>query len=678
MANQPINFGTTANDGTGDTLRDMASKVNGNFSELYTKFDSAGAGGIDPVSGNQVRHIMPYPTGDLGGSAVGLTSEIQTKLNEINTTLDVTLDLGGHTYIVDAEIEVYGQNSLRITNGKLIKSSGYTGTTYKFISFYGCEDIKIDNMTFIDSRDISGRVYATDGASWTSSAGIYLNSCNQVTISSIHVTDMKYGVMINASSKVVSSVEYGGQKSEQVTLSDSIFVTSTNTVDTSDFDDRGGSCIYSQDAADWVIVANNQMSCWNKLTLSGVCQNWTIQGNVIRVSGDSPIYVKGIRHSITGNAIYKAGKDSIKVRTSDTVGDSVDENATGFSTITGNFCFGAGYIKTDGGVGIQAYGPNNVVSSNTIILDSDAAVVTNACSGIKVSGRNSIVTNNSIVGPWVTGNTTNTSRGISMNNDDQGFAGNGSNFSGDNGIFSNNNISGCRYGVWANPVSRVSPAQDFTLFRTQITDNNIDSCGYGIRLYPGNSTDRAGDMGSFVVKGNNLNSIETTGVQSNGGGVVVIDTNNFTSMGSKTLRIQGAGDIVTVRNNSWDTTGETDPVEVTNNGVESNVTEIGNTWNAKASTVLDVVTKTADYTANIITDSIILCDATSGVVTITLPTSVGNAGKTFSVKKIDASGNNVVVDGNGSQTIDGSTTQTISTQYDEKRIVSDGSNWFII
>ena len=680
MAKETLNIGTVANDNTGDTLRDAASKINGNFTELYTKFDSAGGGGIAPVTESRVNHIMPFPTGSVFGSPAGATSDIQAKLDSM-TSLEMTLDLGGHIYIVDVEIEVYAKSNLRITNGTFIKTNNFPADTsnYKYLSFFSCTNIKVDHIVFLDGRGVVGRNYATQASTTATSTGIYLNSCKEVIISSIHNTDMRYGVLINITSKVVSGIERGGQRSEKITLSDSIFTTSTGVVDTSQFDDRGGVAIFSQNAADWVVVANNQMSCWNKLCLSGVCENWTIQGNVIRVAGDSPIYVKGKRHSITGNAVYKAGKDSIKIRTSDTEGDSVDEGATGFSTVVGNFCFGQGYIKPDGGVGIQAYGPNNVISSNTIILDSDAAMLAATSSGIKVSGKNTIVTNNSIIGPWTTGNTTNQSRGISLNNDEQGFAGNGSNFSGDGAIVSNNSISGCRYGVFANPVRRTAPALDFTLFRTQITDNSIDSCAYGIRMYPGNPSDRGGDMGSFTVRGNNLNSIETTAVQSNGAGVLIIERNNFTSMGAtnKTIRIQGAGDIVTVRDNAWDVTGDADPVQVTNSGVESNVTEIGNTWNAKASSVLDVVTKTADYTASIINDAVILCDATSGVVTITLPTSVGNAGKTFSIKKIDASGNNVVIDGNGSQTIDGSTTQTISSQYGERRIVSDGTNWFI-
>ena len=40
MAKQVIGVGTTANDGTGDPIRDAFVKVNANFTELYT--DDAG------------------------------------------------------------------------------------------------------------------------------------------------------------------------------------------------------------------------------------------------------------------------------------------------------------------------------------------------------------------------------------------------------------------------------------------------------------------------------------------------------------------------------------------------------------------------------------------------------------------------------------------------------------
>jgi len=90
---------------------------------------------------------------------------------------------------------------------------------------------------------------------------------------------------------------------------------------------------------------------------------------------------------------------------------------------------------------------------------------------------------------------------------------------------------------------------------------------------------------------------------------------------------------------------------------------------------LTVATKTADYTVTS-SDEVILADATSGDITITLPSA--STGLHYYIKKIDSSSNKVIVDGDGSETIDGSTTQDIISQYDTIEIVSDGTGWYII
>lgn len=72
------------------------------------------------------------------------------------------------------------------------------------------------------------------------------------------------------------------------------------------------------------------------------------------------------------------------------------------------------------------------------------------------------------------------------------------------------------------------------------------------------------------------------------------------------------------------------------------------------------------------------CDCSSNNITINLPTAAGNTGLTYIIKKIDATGNTVVIDGSGSETIDGSTTVTITSQYTSQTIISNGTNWDIV
>jgi hypothetical protein len=90
-----------------------------------------------------------------------------------------------------------------------------------------------------------------------------------------------------------------------------------------------------------------------------------------------------------------------------------------------------------------------------------------------------------------------------------------------------------------------------------------------------------------------------------------------------------------------------------------------------------IVTKSANYTAAAADDTI-LANASTGVVTITLPTAVGVAGKVYTVKKIDSSANAVTVATTSSQTIDGVTTYSLANQYGGVNVQSDGSNWYII
>lgn len=77
-------------------------------------------------------------------------------------------------------------------------------------------------------------------------------------------------------------------------------------------------------------------------------------------------------------------------------------------------------------------------------------------------------------------------------------------------------------------------------------------------------------------------------------------------------------------------------------------------------------------------DTVVKADATTAAFTVTLPAAAGNSGRRIIVKKMNSNGNAVTVDGNASETIDGSTTYVISIQYETVEMVSDGTNWVIV
>jgi hypothetical protein len=86
------------------------------------------------------------------------------------------------------------------------------------------------------------------------------------------------------------------------------------------------------------------------------------------------------------------------------------------------------------------------------------------------------------------------------------------------------------------------------------------------------------------------------------------------------------------------------------------------------------VTKTTNYTLTK-ADEIVRFDATIGELTAQLPTAVGNAGLTFTIVKIDATINRIMVKPAGTETINGASFLILQTQWSEITIVSNGINW---
>ena len=62
-------------------------------------------------------------------------------------------------------------------------------------------------------------------------------------------------------------------------------------------------------------------------------------------------------------------------------------------------------------------------------------------------------------------------------------------------------------------------------------------------------------------------------------------------------------------------------------------------------------------------DDTLLVATAGGAVTVTLPQAGTVLGRRFTVKKTDASANNVILDGNGTETIDGAANVTWNTQW---------------
>jgi len=95
---------------------------------------------------------------------------------------------------------------------------------------------------------------------------------------------------------------------------------------------------------------------------------------------------------------------------------------------------------------------------------------------------------------------------------------------------------------------------------------------------------------------------------------------------------------------------------------------------------LTTLTKTANYTATAITQAL-LCNATSGNITITLPSASAsyssNRSIEIAVSKIDTSSNTVTIVGTGGATVAGETSQVLVADNEVINLITDGTDWWL-
>ena len=86
-----------------------------------------------------------------------------------------------------------------------------------------------------------------------------------------------------------------------------------------------------------------------------------------------------------------------------------------------------------------------------------------------------------------------------------------------------------------------------------------------------------------------------------------------------------------------------------------------------------ITTQTTTYT---VSENVfyVRANVTSAGFTVTLPLALGRDGRQILVKKIDSSGNTLTVGVSGSDTIEGSTTVTTTTQWDKWLFISNGND----
>jgi len=196
MAQQTLNIGTTANDGTGDTLRVAMDKVNDNFNEIYA---SPIISDFITITGNEIRAnrsnddlvLEPSGTGIVTAPALTIDSNINITDNVIKTTVsnsdlvlspsgtgsviiskaDInsgTIDntvIGGTTAVAGTFTTITANTSASI-DGVVISDNTITSTTNADLQLTGAGTgtVSLEGLKFPTSDGSTGQFLKTDGA----------------------------------------------------------------------------------------------------------------------------------------------------------------------------------------------------------------------------------------------------------------------------------------------------------------------------------------------------------------------------------------------------------------------------------------------------------------------------------------------------------------------------------
>lgn len=72
----------------------------------------------------------------------------------------------------------------------------------------------------------------------------------------------------------------------------------------------------------------------------------------------------------------------------------------------------------------------------------------------------------------------------------------------------------------------------------------------------------------------------------------------------------------------------------------------------------------------------LIVDASAGAVTLNLPAAAGASNLSIVVVAKSVAGGNVVIDPSGAETVNGSSTKTLSAAYAQCRLTCDGTQWY--
>jgi len=398
MANQVLGLGGNANDGTGDTLRAAADKINDNFLEIYTLIgDTSSLSSGISATASVVTLTAPTITGVVGGTQTSATITTLATTTVNGTTLNGgTLALAAGSITDSSGAISFGNENLTTTGTitGLLATAAQTNVT----SLGTLTALQIDNLnlngntlsttagTDLNITPVSGQQIVLDGAIIID-AGV-VTGATSIT-STAFVGDITGDVTGNAdtattlaTARTIGGTSFNGSANIAVALSATATALATaRTIGGTSFDGSANIAVALASVGTAVTVADesSDTTCFPLFTTAATGDLPPKSGTNLTFNSSSglltaTLFAGALTGNVTGNASGTAA----------TVTGAAQTNITSVGTLTAlqvdNININGNDITSTAGTDLTI----TPVSGQQIVLDGaiviDAGVVTGATS----------------------------------------------------------------------------------------------------------------------------------------------------------------------------------------------------------------------------------------------------------------------------------------------------------